>query len=240
MNNMWQRSRKEYVCYRCERIIKKGELYYRKYIIASFRPPKSFCLNCGVIASGDRPKNYYRSRQCPNCGAYALYGDETGPGYIRTYRCRECGFTKGWMWHPPVTKVEEIKLAPKEEKIVNGALAELALIEKKRGCFIATAAYGTPFAREIRVLRDFRDKVLCGGRIDLSFAKFYYSVSPTLANFIERRDTLRSILRCILEPITHICTIVLREGKSYCQLPQKEPTRRARRFLRAATRGRRM
>jgi len=122
------------------------------------------------------------------------------------------------MWHPPVTEVKEIKLTAEGEKKVSEALVELASIKKKPGgCFVATATYGTPFAGEIRVLRDFRDKILYGGQMGLSFVKFYYSVSPTLANFIERRDALRSILRRMLGTITHICAILLK-GKSRYQL----------------------
>ncbi|MFB0500548.1 MAG: CFI-box-CTERM domain-containing protein [Candidatus Hadarchaeaceae archaeon] len=66
-------------------------------------------------------------------------------------------------------------------------------------------------------MRDFRDKILYGGQMGLSFVKFYYLVSPTLANFIERRDALRSILRRMLGTITHICAIILK-GKSRYQL----------------------
>ena len=62
-------------------------------------------------------------------------------------------------------------------------------------CFIATAAYGTPAADEIDVLREFRDEVLlhCGpGQV---FVDFYYKYSPPAADFIAERKWLRTLVR---------------------------------------------
>ena len=62
-------------------------------------------------------------------------------------------------------------------------------------CFIATAAYGTPAAQEIDILRGFRDEVLleCGpGR---AFVDFYYANSPPVADFIAEREWLRAVVR---------------------------------------------
>lgn len=70
-----------------------------------------------------------------------------------------------------------------------------------RGCLIATAAYGTPMAKQILVLKRWRDEKLIrstGGRI---FVSFYYITSPTIARIIWRSDKLKSLIRSFISPI---------------------------------------
>jgi hypothetical protein len=62
-------------------------------------------------------------------------------------------------------------------------------------CFIATAAYGTDTAREIDVLREFRDEILLPNSLGARFVSFYYKASPPLADFIARHNVLRAIVR---------------------------------------------
>ncbi len=69
------------------------------------------------------------------------------------------------------------------------------------GCFIATAAYGTPAAQEIGVLRDFRDTVLLPNRVGADFVSFYYKASPPIADFISQHEALRAAVRMGLNPI---------------------------------------
>lgn len=73
------------------------------------------------------------------------------------------------------------------------------------GCFIATAAYGTPFAKEINVLRKFRDQKLLKTKIGSAFVKFYYRHSPPIASFIKDKPVLRAFVRGILKPIVWLC-----------------------------------
>ena len=73
------------------------------------------------------------------------------------------------------------------------------------GCFIATAAYGTPTAEQIDVLREFRDVVLLKSTVGSRFVVLYYRLSPPIADFIARSDLLRTLVRELLvDPIVWI------------------------------------
>ena len=74
-------------------------------------------------------------------------------------------------------------------------------------CFIATAAYGTDTAKEIDILREFRDEVLLPNSLGVKFVSFYYRISPPIANFISRHEVLRTAVRVgFVEPIVKILT----------------------------------
>ena len=73
--------------------------------------------------------------------------------------------------------------------------------EQSPKCFIATAAYGTPFVREVQILRNFRDKRLENNFFGSLFVGVYYKISPPIANIIEKNDFFKKIVRVSLKPI---------------------------------------
>jgi len=74
------------------------------------------------------------------------------------------------------------------------------------GCFIATAAYGTPYdSKEVVVLKEFRDERLLKNTFGKAFVKFYYKHSPRYADFIRNKPVLRTIVRTGLKPLVWIC-----------------------------------
>ena len=76
-------------------------------------------------------------------------------------------------------------------------------------CFIATAAYGTPMAEEVQILREFRDKYLLTNPPGRAFVDFYYRVSPPIAEFITEHPSLKPIVRAALMPVVAMSTIVV-------------------------------
>ena len=68
------------------------------------------------------------------------------------------------------------------------------------GCFIATAAYGTPMAEEIQILRELRDEYLLTNPTGQALVGLYYRISPPIAEFITEHPSLKPIARVGLVP----------------------------------------
>ena len=78
---------------------------------------------------------------------------------------------------------------------------------QRMGCFIATAAYGTDTAKEIDILREFRDTVLLPNSLGAKFVSLYYRTSPPIADFISQHEILRTAVRVgFVDPIVKILT----------------------------------
>ncbi len=76
-------------------------------------------------------------------------------------------------------------------------------------CYIATAAYGSPMAEDVVVLREFRDRYLLTNRLGTKMVDFYYRTSPMLAGIIERHESLRTVSRIGLIPVVWMCRLTL-------------------------------
>lgn len=101
-------------------------------------------------------------------------------------KCGNCG-------HSFYMYEDQNKSCPKCGKVARGP--------KSSDCFIATAAYGTPFEEEIQILRNWRDNYLIKKDLGKFFVKVYYWFSPPIANIIRNNDNLRKLTRAILNPI---------------------------------------
>jgi hypothetical protein len=72
------------------------------------------------------------------------------------------------------------------------------------GCFIATAAFGTPLAKQIDVLRRFRDRRLLTSPLGQLAVATYYSMSPPIAAAITTDERLRAGARAIVTPLVRL------------------------------------
>lgn len=75
--------------------------------------------------------------------------------------------------------------------------------EKKEYCFIATAAYGTPYSKEIDYLKAWRDLSLSNKKGGTHFIYLYYRISPPFARLISKSEFLRTTVRMGLYPVIH-------------------------------------
>ncbi|MBI5756813.1 MAG: BNR-4 repeat-containing protein [Nitrospirae bacterium] len=76
-------------------------------------------------------------------------------------------------------------------------------------CFIATAAYGSPFESHVELLRNFRDRYLLTNKPGKWFVSTYYRLSPPIAQFILEHPYLRPAARIALLPFVGIAALAL-------------------------------
>jgi beta-glucanase (GH16 family) len=69
------------------------------------------------------------------------------------------------------------------------------------GCFIATAAFGSPLAREVAPLRDFRATFLLSSRPGRALAAAYAALSPPIADWLRAHAGARLVTRAALRPV---------------------------------------
>lgn len=68
-------------------------------------------------------------------------------------------------------------------------------------CFIATAAFGSPLARQVNILRQFRDKYLLTNALGQKFVAWYYRNGPVAASFIKDKPLAKMAVQAALYPL---------------------------------------
>ena len=73
------------------------------------------------------------------------------------------------------------------------------------GCLIATATYGSELAPQVQQLREIRDnavlKTNSGAAFMTAFNQFYYSFSPTVADFERENPAFKEFMKLTLQPL---------------------------------------
>ena len=75
------------------------------------------------------------------------------------------------------------------------------LPNKSGNCFIATAAYGSPYSNEVLILKKWRDGILLKTYLGIKLVKFYYFCSPPLAKIISNNNFLKLIIIKLLKSV---------------------------------------
>ena len=86
--------------------------------------------------------------------------------------------------------------------------------EKGGGCLIATATYGSELAPQVQLLREIRDNSLLNTESGTVFMKtfneFYYSFSPTIADWERESPVFKEAVKLVITPM--ITTLSLMEN----------------------------
>ena len=73
------------------------------------------------------------------------------------------------------------------------------------GCLIATATYGTELAPQVQQLREIRDNTILGTNSGTAFMSafnsFYYSFSPTIADWERENPTFKEAVKIAITPL---------------------------------------
>jgi uncharacterized repeat protein (TIGR01451 family)/CSLREA domain-containing protein len=99
------------------------------------------------------------------------------------------------------TNTASVQAAETDPNTSNNTADEVTRINCAKGCFIATAAYGSPMEPHVQSLRVFRDRYLLPNPVGNWFVGLYYQYSPPLAEVLRQHDDLRALVRLGLQPM---------------------------------------
>jgi len=84
--------------------------------------------------------------------------------------------------------------------------------DKNGGCLIATATYGSELAPQVQLLREIRDGVVLntnsGSSFMIGFNQFYYSFSPTIADWERQNPTFKELVKTTITPMLSTLSIL--------------------------------
>lgn len=100
------------------------------------------------------------------------------------------------------TFLEKAQQGDDRETAMEAAKTITRMNEKKGGCFVATACYGSYDHPDVLVFRRWRDDMLMPSTLGRAFVDVYYRFSPPLANRVRQMPRLSgAIRRFVLEPL---------------------------------------
>jgi len=80
------------------------------------------------------------------------------------------------------------------------------------GCLIATAAFGSELSPQVQFLRELRDNTVLqtesGTNFMTGFNQFYYSFSPTVADYERENPAFKEIVKIALTPLLTSLTLL--------------------------------
>lgn len=83
---------------------------------------------------------------------------------------------------------------------------------KFSGCLIATASFGSELAPQVQMLRETRDNILLqtrsGTTFMIAFNQFYYTFSPTVAEWEKQNAIFKEIVKTTITPLIATLSIL--------------------------------
>lgn len=80
------------------------------------------------------------------------------------------------------------------------------------GCLIATATFGSELSPQVQTLREIRDQMLMktdsGRSFMVSFNQFYYSFSPTVADWERSNSVFKDLVKIIITPLISTLSVL--------------------------------
>jgi peptidyl-prolyl cis-trans isomerase B (cyclophilin B) len=80
------------------------------------------------------------------------------------------------------------------------------------GCLIATAAFGSELSSQVQFLREIRDSTVLqtelGTSFMIGFNQFYYSFSPTIADYERENPVFKEVVKLTLTPLLTSLTLL--------------------------------
>lgn len=108
--------------------------------------------------------------------------------------------------------VNSFKMLSDSFKETKSDVASINKEEKGGGCLIATATYGSELAPQVQQLRELRDNALLQTSSGTSFMKsfntFYYSFSPTIADWERESPVFKEVVKITLTPMISSLSIL--------------------------------
>ena len=84
--------------------------------------------------------------------------------------------------------------------------------DKKGGCLIATATFGSEMAPQVQLLREIRDNTVLqtesGSAFMTGFNQFYYSFSPAIADYERENPAFKEAVKIMLTPLLTSLTLL--------------------------------
>ena len=109
----------------------------------------------------------------------------------------------------PVISTATFEVVEKGEGVTR---ADQVAEEKKGGCLIATAAFGSEMAPQVQFLREIRDNTVLqtesGAAFMTGFNQFYYSFSPAVADYERENPAFKEAVKLTLTPLLTSLTLL--------------------------------
>lgn len=184
--------------------------------IVDVTPPKlTECPEGQVAVEGKCVKEEAPPVEIPKCGTGTIFDEKSGtcivapqvtcpPGQILSDgQCID---------QPPVETTPTCGTGTHVENGICVPDVKTAGDEEKKGCLIATAAYGSELAPQVQLLREVRDNVLLGTNSGTGFMSafntFYYSFSPTVADWERQSPVFKEVVKVTITPMLSTLSIL--------------------------------